>query len=373
MPTLKLLTKEQEAQIPAIRSTENTPDPMVWVKWFTPDSSFTWYITERDPNTGECFGVTVNPASNMPWELGYFDQHEIESVRGKLGLPVERDEWFKSQPLSEVKAKEEHLFQIDPPSPPPPPSLPPLALLRPLLPTPAPTPPPVEEEALPKSEPKERISQPQKPRTDPKHVYIYNSHVQAHAIGLAWDPESNIAFYLSTAGSKNALRSLWTSMLVRDKQDPELKMYQGWTEQNAFKGPSSGVHQSMVALKNTALWHAVFFDRNPYFLFMEDHEGAYHPDGNDLDDLEIRFNLQQKHLPLIQQHLVRRINDLSNIPVDPTWGAELWQIGIEHEILKPLECHGDCVGAWLIDSTANWLYYVQQALKEGRLKINSMI
>lgn len=36
---------------------------------------------------------------------------------------------------------------------------------------------------------------------------------------------------------------------------------------------------------------------------------------------------------------------LSHIPVDPTWGAELWQIGIEHEILKPLECHADCVGA----------------------------
>ena len=208
---------------------------------------------------------------------------------------------------------------------------------------------------------------------DAKHVYIYNAQVQAHAIGLAWDPESNIAFYLSAAGSKNALRSLWTSMLVRDKHEPELKMYNGWTEQNAFKGPSGGVHQNMVALKNTALWHGVFFDRNPYFLFIEDHEGAYHPDGNDLDDLEIRFNLQQKHLPLIQQHLVRRINDLSDIPVDPTWGAELWQIGIEHEILRPLECHGDCVGAWLIDSTANWLYYVQQALREGRLNINPMI
>lgn len=33
---------------------------------------------------------------------------------------------------------------------------------------------------------------------------------------------------------------------------------------------------------------------------------------------------------------------------------------------------GDCVGAWLMNSTANWLYYVQQALREGRLKINPM-
>lgn len=106
MPKLKLLTKQQEAQIPPLGSTEKTADPTVWVKWFTPDSSFTWYVTERDPQTGRCFGVTVNPASNMPWELGFFDQHEIESVRGHLGLPVERDKWFKPRPLSKVKAYE---------------------------------------------------------------------------------------------------------------------------------------------------------------------------------------------------------------------------------------------------------------------------
>ncbi|MCA9906099.1 MAG: DUF2958 domain-containing protein [Anaerolineae bacterium] len=42
----------------------------------------------------------------MPWELGFFDQHEIESARGQLGLPVERDKWFKPRPLSKVKAYE---------------------------------------------------------------------------------------------------------------------------------------------------------------------------------------------------------------------------------------------------------------------------
>lgn len=373
MPRMMLLTKEQEAQIPPIGSTEKNPDPMVWVKWFTPDSSFTWYVTERNPQTGICFGVTVNPASNMPWELGYFDQKEIESVRGKLGLPVERDKWFKPQPLSVVKSNES-IFKVDPPTPSPEPSSTKSFEPLPIPPLPPPISKPAEvEEPASKPEPKERISQPPRPKVDPKHVYIYNAQVQAHAIGLAWDPENNIAHYLSAAGSKNALRSIWTSMLVRDKQEPELKMYNGWTDQNAFKGSSSGVHQNMVALKNTALWHGVFFDRSPYFLFIEDHEGAYVPDGNDVEYLDVRYELQQKHLPMIQQHLVRRINDWSEIPVDPSWAAELWQIGIEHELLKPLECHGDCVGAWLMNPAANWLYYVQQAMKEGKLQIKPMI
>lgn len=38
-------------------------------------------------------------------ELGYFSLSELESVRGKLGLPVERDKWFKPTPLRELMAE----------------------------------------------------------------------------------------------------------------------------------------------------------------------------------------------------------------------------------------------------------------------------
>ncbi len=36
-------------------------------------------------------------------ELGYFSLHELKTVRGKLGLPVERDLWFKPTKLSDIK------------------------------------------------------------------------------------------------------------------------------------------------------------------------------------------------------------------------------------------------------------------------------
>jgi hypothetical protein len=36
--------------------------------------------------------------------LGYFTLHELESVRGPYGLPIERDEWWQPMPLSAVKS-----------------------------------------------------------------------------------------------------------------------------------------------------------------------------------------------------------------------------------------------------------------------------
>jgi hypothetical protein len=95
---IKMLTKEILEKIPPLYSQENVEDPTVWVKYFTPDAQWTWYGIEYD---GEdiFFGWVVGQFT----EMGYFSLSELESVRGPLGLPVERDKWFKPQPLSEVK------------------------------------------------------------------------------------------------------------------------------------------------------------------------------------------------------------------------------------------------------------------------------
>jgi hypothetical protein len=74
-------------------------DALAVVKFFTPDSSWTWYASEFD---GEMFyGLVVG----FEPELGYFSLSELETVRGKLGLPVERDAWFEPTPLRELMAE----------------------------------------------------------------------------------------------------------------------------------------------------------------------------------------------------------------------------------------------------------------------------
>jgi hypothetical protein len=97
--TMKLLTKELLRRLPKLYETENDPDPTVWVKFFFPASSWTWYATEFD-GQDIFFGLV----DGFEMELGYFSLSELRSTRDKLGLPIERDLYFKPCRLSEIKA-----------------------------------------------------------------------------------------------------------------------------------------------------------------------------------------------------------------------------------------------------------------------------
>lgn len=95
-----LMPETLRAQIPALYTAEKTPDPMVWAKYFTPDSSWTWYAIEFDPKERLFFGWVVG----LEHELGYFSLLELEESTGPLGLRIERDLGFTAQPLSQVQA-----------------------------------------------------------------------------------------------------------------------------------------------------------------------------------------------------------------------------------------------------------------------------
>jgi len=95
-----LLDDESRAKLPALYSTEKLGDEAIaQVKFFTPDSGYTWYVTEFD---GEdiCFGLVAG----HELELGYFSVAELETVRGPLGLPIERDLYYEAKPIGELIA-----------------------------------------------------------------------------------------------------------------------------------------------------------------------------------------------------------------------------------------------------------------------------
>lgn len=95
---MKLLTQEIRNKLPALDSTKGTEDPIVQVKFFTPDSNWTWYGIEFDGE--DTFYGLVDGFED---ELGYFSLKELESVRGPFGLPIERDLYFKPTPLSKIR------------------------------------------------------------------------------------------------------------------------------------------------------------------------------------------------------------------------------------------------------------------------------
>lgn len=96
---MPLLPKEIQEQLPELYANEELGlAALALVKFFTPDSNWTWYASEFD---GEdiFFGFVIGLFA----ELGYFSLSELEEVRGPLGLPIERDEHFKPKSLQEVK------------------------------------------------------------------------------------------------------------------------------------------------------------------------------------------------------------------------------------------------------------------------------
>jgi hypothetical protein len=98
---MTLLPKEIEEKLPPLYATEKiaTKDKIVKIKFFTPDSSWSWYVVEYDKKEKIFFGFVKGHYE----EWGYFSLKELEEVRGPLGLKIERDLYFKEQAFNDIK------------------------------------------------------------------------------------------------------------------------------------------------------------------------------------------------------------------------------------------------------------------------------
>lgn len=95
---MKLLTQEILHKLPPLYSQDSLGGRAIaYVKFFTPDSSWTWYATEFD-GEDTFFGLVDGHCK----ELGYFSLSELKSVRGPLGLPIERDKFWQPKMLEEI-------------------------------------------------------------------------------------------------------------------------------------------------------------------------------------------------------------------------------------------------------------------------------
>ncbi|HZA22608.1 MAG TPA: DUF2958 domain-containing protein, partial [Dehalococcoidia bacterium] len=95
---MELLPKAIRRTLPPLGATDQQGmKALARVKFFTPDAGWTWYAAEFD-GTDIFFGLVIG----VETELGTFSLSELKLVRGKLGLPVERDRFFKPKPLEEL-------------------------------------------------------------------------------------------------------------------------------------------------------------------------------------------------------------------------------------------------------------------------------
>jgi hypothetical protein len=68
-------------------------------KFFDPTGEWTWYLMSQDPKDPDYLWGIVR---GFEVEMGSFSLSELESVKGRFGLGIERDKFFKPRPAKEV-------------------------------------------------------------------------------------------------------------------------------------------------------------------------------------------------------------------------------------------------------------------------------
>jgi len=100
---MKLLTAELRKQLPKLYAQENKPEIVIYAKFFHPCSNWAWYVAEGEPvldeNGKEVDFIFFGLVDGFEKEWGQFALSELESVRDKFGLGIERDLYFPNMKI----------------------------------------------------------------------------------------------------------------------------------------------------------------------------------------------------------------------------------------------------------------------------------
>lgn len=113
---MKLLTAALRKSLPPLYSTDGVPleQKTAVCKFFDPCGRATFFVFEGEPEQDEegkptddvrFFGYVVSALGPDCDSLGYFNLSELQSVRNRFGLGIERDLHFPPQPFGPILAK----------------------------------------------------------------------------------------------------------------------------------------------------------------------------------------------------------------------------------------------------------------------------
>ena len=104
---MKLLPQEIREKLPPLYAQDGKGgQAIVYLRVYSLDSGWTWHLTEGSPITDEqgvevdfrFFGLVDGQCS----ELGYVLLSELETARGSMGLPIERDLHWQPKTLAQI-------------------------------------------------------------------------------------------------------------------------------------------------------------------------------------------------------------------------------------------------------------------------------
>ena len=103
---MKLVTKQLEQlfnKYPLYSQEEKKDEALVLCKFFAPVGAYTWYVLEAEKQEDDYmfFGIVIN--NHFEREYGYFTLSQLTEIRLPLGMRVERDLYFDSNKIKNIK------------------------------------------------------------------------------------------------------------------------------------------------------------------------------------------------------------------------------------------------------------------------------
>ncbi len=99
---MKLLTKELAEELQKQYLMGSDMEQSVICKFFDPAGSWSWYALNSDPDDPDYIWGIVK---GFEVEIGSFSLSELQEYKGRLGIGIERDLYFKSMKAKDLWAK----------------------------------------------------------------------------------------------------------------------------------------------------------------------------------------------------------------------------------------------------------------------------
>jgi hypothetical protein len=93
--TTKAIEKQAQKQYPLGTDMEQN----IVAKFFDPCGSWSWYVMNQDPEDSDYLWGIVD---GFAVEMGSFSLEELSSIKGPLGIGIERDLHFKTRSAKSV-------------------------------------------------------------------------------------------------------------------------------------------------------------------------------------------------------------------------------------------------------------------------------
>ncbi len=97
-----LMTKEISKQAQEQYALGSDMKQKVVAKFFDPSGSWTWYLMNQDPDDKDYLWGIVH---GFEVEMGSFSLSELQNLKGRFGLGIERDKFFSPIVASELWEK----------------------------------------------------------------------------------------------------------------------------------------------------------------------------------------------------------------------------------------------------------------------------